>query len=155
MFEQTVTSLANHATRADDEALMHRVYRALDGVEPLRVLGSPVQVRVSDGVVKLRGVVATYPIKVRALEAVRSVRGVRQVRDELLTDSDLEIRIAHALSADPRTHQAAFGIIVNAINGCVNLVGRAPSSEIAQTAEAIAAGVPGVRIVSNRLKVGS
>jgi osmotically-inducible protein OsmY len=153
MYQQQLTRVALRATTKNDETLVRQVYRALDGVEPLRVLGSPVHVQVSDGVVTLCGVVATYPIKAQALEAVRRVRGVQQVGDELLTDDDLEIQVAHALSADLRTHQAAFGIIVNAINGFVSLVGQAPSSEIAQTAKAVAAGVPGVRGVSNRLQV--
>lgn len=155
MFEQTMTQMTSNATPVTDDTLTHRVYRALDGVEPLRVLGSPIHVQVSDGTVTLSGVVATYSIKAQVLWATRSVRGVEQVRDELLTDSDLEVRIAYALSTDPRTHQAAFGIIVNAINGFVSLVGHAPSSEIAQTAEVIAVNVPGVRAVSNRLQVGS
>jgi osmotically-inducible protein OsmY len=145
--------MMTHTFSVDDDKLIDRVYRALDGIEPLRVLGSPVYVQVKDGVVTLHGVVATYPIKARALEAVRSTRGVRQVRDELLTDSELEIRIAHALSADPSTRAAAFGIFVNAINGFVSLVGRVSTLEISRTAEAIAASVPDVRGVSNLLQV--
>ena len=155
MFEQQMTRVALDGTSKDDQTLVQQVYRALDGVEPLRVLASPVQVQVSDGTVTLSGVVATYSIKAQVLWATHRVRGVGQVRDELLTDDDLEIRVAHALSADPRTHRAAFGIIVNAINGFVSLVGHTPSSEIAQTAAVIAANVPGVRAVSNRLQVRS
>ena len=155
MLEQTATRMVPHATPKDDQTLVQQVYRALDGVEPLRVLASPVQVQVSDGTVTLSGVVATYSIKAQVLWATHRVRGVGQVRDELLTDDDLEIRVAHALSADPRTHRAAFGIIVNAINGFVSLVGHARTPEAAQTTEAISSGVPGVRAVSNRLQVRS
>jgi osmotically-inducible protein OsmY len=115
----------------------------------------PVRIQVSDGVVTLNGVVLTYPIESQAVDAARRVPGVKRVRNELLTDSDLEIRIAHALSTNARTHQSAFGIIVNAVNGLVSLVGHVPTAGIAQTAEAIAASVPGVHGVSNALQVES
>jgi osmotically-inducible protein OsmY len=150
--EETMTETTPN-THVDDKKLTERVLNALQGIEPLRVLGLPIGVRVSEGIVKLNGVVPTYSIKARVLDAARWVPGVKGVHNELLTDSDLETRIAHALSTDSRTHQAAFGIIINAINGFVSLVGRAPTWETAQTAEAIAAGVPGVRGVSNHLQI--
>jgi osmotically-inducible protein OsmY len=153
MGEKTMMKMAPDDISIDDETLARRVYRALDGVEPLRVLGSPVYVRVCDSTVALSGVVATYPIKAQALEAVRNVRGVRHVQDQLCTDSELEIRIAHALSVHSSTRNGALGIIVSAANGFVSLVGRVPNSEIAQTAEEVAAGVSGVRAVANRLRV--
>jgi osmotically-inducible protein OsmY len=155
MFEETITRVAPHTTAIDDETLVRQVYQALNDIEPLRVLRSPVRVQANKGVVTLSGVVATYPIKARALQTVRSLAGVQQVRDELWTDSDVELEVAHALSVDPRTHQVAFDIIVNAINGQVSLVGQVSSAAIAQTAETIAASVAGVRTVSNRLQLGS
>jgi len=153
MFERTMPAVAAHATSTDDETLVRRVYQALNRIEPLRVLGSPVRVQANKGMVTLNGVVATYTIKAQVLQTVRNLPGVHQVRDELWTDSDLEIQIAHALSVDPRTQQVAFDIIVNAINGEISLIGQVPTVEIAQTAQAIAAAVPGVRSVSNRLQI--
>lgn len=154
MFGPMMGDVARHAASEDDEKLARRVYRALTGVKPLRSRRSLIQVRVSDGIVTLTGVVATYPVKAQALKTARDVAGVQQVRDELLTDSNLETKIVHALSNDPHTHRVALGIIVNAVNGLVGLLGRVPTWEIAQAAEAIAAGVPGVRAVSNHLQVG-
>jgi osmotically-inducible protein OsmY len=155
MFEKTDILAAFHNNPTDDERLAQRVRRAIEEVEPLRVLGFPIRVQANDGVVTLRGVVASYPIKEQALEAVLSVRGVQCVRDKLRTDLGLEIRIARALLSNPRTHRAAFGITVNSMNGLVSLAGRVLSREVAQTAEELTAGVPGVRAVSSRLKVVS
>jgi osmotically-inducible protein OsmY len=148
-----MTPVTLQSASKEDQTLVQQVYRALDSVEPMRVLALPVQVQASDGTVTLSGVVATHAIKAQLMWVTHRVRGVGQVRDELLTDDELEIRVAHALPADPRTHQAAFGIIVNAINGFISMVGSVRTSEAAQTAEAIAAGVLGVRTVSNHLRV--
>lgn len=93
MYQQQLTRAAPHATIKDDETLVQQVYRALDGIGPLRVSGSPVRLQVTDGVVTLRGVVTACPIEVQALEVAQSVRGAQQVRDELWRDSELEIRI--------------------------------------------------------------
>ena len=97
----------------------------------------------------------TNSIKAQALHAVDLVPGVRQVRDELLTDSELEYRIANALAADPRLRTAAFDIAANSTNGLVALEGQVPTYTVAETAETIAASVAGVRAVSNRLQIGS
>lgn len=153
MFERTMPAVAAHATSIDDEKLVRRVYQILNSIEPLRVLGSPVRVQANKGVVTLSGAVATHTIKAQALQTVRNLTGVHQVRDELWTDSELEIQVAHALSVDPRTQHVVFDIIVNAINGEISLIGQVPTAEIAQTAQAIAAAVPGIRSVSNRLQV--
>jgi len=137
----------------DDETLVHRVYHALDKLEPLRGSALPVQVHVRSGVVTLSGVVASYPIKAKAMDAAHSVPGVHQVRDNLLTDTEIEVQIVFSLSADPRTRDAAHVIAVTAVNGMVSLDGHVPSSKVVQAAEGIATDVLGVRAVSNRLQV--
>jgi osmotically-inducible protein OsmY len=83
MREQTMTMATSDATQLDDETLAQQVYHALEDIKPLCVLGAPLHFQVSDGVVTLRGVVATYPCKAQLMRAVRGVRGVRKVCDEL------------------------------------------------------------------------
>lgn len=146
------TIAASQAIPVDDEKLAIRVYRALDDVEPMRVSGSSVRVQVSSGVVTLRGVVASFSFKAQVLQAAQGVPGVKRVCDELLTDSELETRIAHALAADLRAH---YDIRTQATNGIVVLTGRVSTFNASQAAEAIAARQPGVRAVSNRLRVVS
>jgi osmotically-inducible protein OsmY len=83
MSEQTMTVAAFSTTLADDETLALRICRALEDIKPMGRLGSPLYVQVRDGLVTLRGVVATYASKARVLQAVCSVPGVRQVCEEL------------------------------------------------------------------------
>ncbi len=153
MNERTAVGATYQSNPTDDETLVHRVYGALDKLEPLCGSGLPVQVHVRSGVVTLSGVVASYPIKAQAIDAAHSVPGVHQVRDNLLTDTEIEVQIVFSLSADPRTRDAAHAIAVTAVNGMVSLDGHAPSCTIVQAAEGIAADVLGVRAVSNRLQV--
>jgi osmotically-inducible protein OsmY len=155
MTERTKVRATYQSKPIDDETLVQRVYRALDKVEPLRGSASPVQVHVSSGVVTLSGVVTSYPIKAKAMDAAHSVPGVFQVRDNLLTDTEIEVQIVFSLSADPHTRDAAHAIVVTAVNGMVSLDGHVPSSKIVQAAEGIAADVSGVCAVSNRLQVSA
>ena len=78
-------------------------------------------VDVRDGVVTLRGHVASRSHRARAEKVARQTRGVRELHDELVADDDLEIRVAQALSRDPRTR--AYYIQVHASQGVVHLVG--------------------------------
>jgi osmotically-inducible protein OsmY len=137
----------------DDETLIGRVYRALDEIQASEVMGSSIQVVLNDSVVVLHGAVGNHSTKAQMLEATRGVPGVQHVRDELLTDSELEIRIACTLCTDPSTRPDAFGIVANASNGFIELVGMVPKHTVARAAERIAINVKGVRAVSNRLRV--
>jgi osmotically-inducible protein OsmY len=83
MVGQTVTMTASRTTPIDDEALVQQVRRALEGIKPLRVLGSPLHVQVNDGIVTLHGVVATHLCKMEIVRTVCNVPGVREVHDEL------------------------------------------------------------------------
>jgi osmotically-inducible protein OsmY len=89
--EKKLARAARRTVPLDSETLTQRVYRALDDIEPLRDLDSPVRVEVSDGVVTLHGRVVTYALKARALQAAQNVSGVRQVRDSLLIGSNLDL----------------------------------------------------------------
>jgi osmotically-inducible protein OsmY len=83
MSGQTATMAESPTTLIDDETLAQRVYRALEDIKPLYVLGSPLHVQVNDGVVTLRGVVGTPLCKAQIVKAVCSVPGVQEVSDEL------------------------------------------------------------------------
>jgi osmotically-inducible protein OsmY len=71
----------------DDEKLTRRVDGALDRIEPVRIVDSPVQI--NNSVVALRGAVASFLTKAQVLQAVQGVSGIQQVRDEVLTDSEV------------------------------------------------------------------
>jgi osmotically-inducible protein OsmY len=84
MSEHTLMTPATFSIApVDDETLARRVRQALGEIKPLDRLGAPLYVQVRDGLVTLRGVVATQRIKARILQVVCSVPGVQQVREEL------------------------------------------------------------------------
>jgi len=148
----TKAASATKAVQIDDRTLTHHVHQALHKIKQLRALHSPVKIDVNSGIVTLRGVVATYNLKALALQTVRDLLGVQEVRDELLTEPDLEIGIAQALAADPRTHEAAVNIFIYANNDNVVLAGRVSDPTVAQLAVSIATEVPGVRAVANHIQ---
>jgi osmotically-inducible protein OsmY len=80
MRERAGVLTVTDTSRLEDERLAQRVRLALN-VRGLS--GSPLHVQVKDGILTLRGVVATYPSKAQILHTVRNVPGVIQAQDEL------------------------------------------------------------------------
>ncbi len=109
-----------------------------------------VRASVDGGVVTLRGHVATEEYRARAKGAAERVSGVREVRDQLDVDDDLDVAVAQALREDSRTDP--YVIRVHTTLGIVHLMGRLPSKEDEIVAEGIVSGVPGVRAIVSRLR---
>ncbi len=65
-------------------------------------------------------------------------------------DTDIRLAVFKALAEDGRT--APLSLRVGVLNGLVHLAGQAPSLEIWSLAERLAAGIPGVRGVVNRIE---
>ena len=131
-----------------DEQIAGDIQAALWEDDLLRRLDFPVlRAEVRNGIVTLRGHVVYRSHQARAEQAARSVRGVRDVRCELVADDELEARVAQALGGDPRTRP--YYIQVHASHGIVHLVGTlqgtVPSAGIQSAAEEVAANVAGVR----------
>lgn len=106
-----------------------------------------------NGQVDLAGQVRTRATKERAESAARQVPGVTAVKSSVLVDTDLEIAVAGALGADPRTVKSFPGILVGSQFGEMVLRGWVASAEVKQAAQQIAATVPGVRLIKNLLQV--
>ena len=136
------------------EELRERVYHALNhAYPPFRELVLPIAVHVENHDVVLRGWVPTRTLKHMATAVAQEVPGVRQVRNELLADEELERAVAAALEQEPSLEDDFPGIQVNVVAGAVTLWGYVSSEEGRRRAEAIAQRVPGVRKVINALKV--
>lgn len=105
---------------------------------------------VQDGIVSLRGHVATLLNKNRAEEAARSVAGVLRVENHLVVDDELVIDVAQALGRDQRTCPEM--IYVGAQNGIIILNGQVTNTAVRDVAEELAASVPQVRGVVNHLQ---
>jgi osmotically-inducible protein OsmY len=140
-----------------DHAIRRDVLQALWD-ERLHHTESPaLRVDVLDGRVTLRGHLADRQRRAKAEAAARRVRGVREVRNRLVADDDLEAAIQRALVEDPRTTGQAIAVRVT--EGIVQLSGGVSSGgERAtfplgwrtcplgwRTCAEVVAGVPGVR----------
>jgi hypothetical protein len=146
--------ILHHPTELLDvkDPLERAVLEALWEYDPIRHFELPIEVKVQDGVVELRGYVRTRTSKTVAGELARSVPGVRQVQNNLISDTELDMAVAMALANDERTREYCPQILVRVMLGTVHLVGHVPSAEVKAAAEEVARSVPGVRGVLNRLE---
>ena len=113
-----------------------------------------VRVLVQDGVVTLEGNVETSAYKSMAALLAREVPGVREVRNLLVSDDQLEPAVVSALLTDPRTKRAVRARVESDL-GVITLTGQALDKKARADAERVAYDVPGVRWVVNRLRVQS
>lgn len=104
-----------------------------------------VEILVENGVVTLLGNVRAPRIAELLAAAAASSRGVRSVNSRVVADSDLELAVGAALSADERTRGERLQIKVE--HGHVRVNWLAPQGPGASHVEEVARQVPGVRSV--------
>jgi osmotically-inducible protein OsmY len=117
-------------------------------------------VSVSEGVVTLTGFVNTYSEKLAAEKAVKLVRGVRGVANDLVvrpfsqpTDTDIVKTALHTLESDVRV--PADKVIVTIDEGIVTLEGEVEWSHQKEAAESALEHLIGVRGILNEITVKS
>ncbi len=139
------------AVSAADTILAGHIDDALQAQNRLRHTGSDgIAITVHKGVVTLSGHVKATAHKTCADSAVRGLPGVVRLENRLIADNKLVIDVAHILGNDDRIHGKQLG--VNAQQGFVYLTGRASNAANRLLAAQIAAGVPQVRGIVNRIK---
>lgn len=111
---------------------------------------TPIEIVVHDGLATLRGHVNTRAERRRIEDIARQVQGVQGLENRLVVDYELEVAVAQALAHDPRTRD--YIVQVSSRFGCVFLGGKVPTRAIQMAAEEVAATVPQVRAVINRLQ---
>jgi S1-C subfamily serine protease/osmotically-inducible protein OsmY len=136
-----------------DDPVTAAVLEALYNFAPIRSSHSLIDVRVSDGAVELAGYVQSRMMKLAATDLALSVPGVREVRNRLVTDTDINIEVAAALAWDERTRLTSRQVVARTSQGIVHLAGRVPSAEVKAMVEEIVRGVDGVRDVINILSL--
>ncbi len=136
-----------------DEELITAVRDALNQYTPIHIWGDGIQIDARAGTVTLAGVTRSRSSKETAERIARSVKGVSMVQNHLVVDPDVELAIAQALAADPRTQGGFPGILIGVVFGVTFLKGTVPTAEMKAAAEEIARKIPGVRSVSNELAV--
>jgi osmotically-inducible protein OsmY len=115
-------------------------------------------VAVTKGVVTLTGEVASYAEKYKAQRAAERVAGVIGVVNEIkvdlpheLTDTEIATEAAEALRSHTLVPEDKVKIVV--VNGWITLKGEVPNDYQRRAAEQAVRFLPGVRGVSNLIKV--
>lgn len=137
-----------------DEEIENRIEQALWTDDLIRqgVLAyTPIEIVVQDGLATLRGHVNTSRERQRVEDIIQEVRGVQGLENLLVIDYEVEVAVAQALGRDPRTRNDI--VKVSSRFGRVFLQGRVPTLEIQTAAEEVAATVPQVRSIINRLRM--
>jgi osmotically-inducible protein OsmY len=114
-----------------------------------------VHAEVTDGVVRLRGVVTRFSEREAAEEAVRNLIGVRDVVNEIRVASapsgDLETDIEAAIRRRFGTDGPRIGIAT--VDGVATLSGVVPTFVMLEDIERTVRSIPGVTRIDNQLLV--
>lgn len=144
--------MSESTSGAKNDRLARSVMEELQRSEPLRAVAlQRLRVDASDGSLVLRGIVPSDAHRQQAIAIAASVPGVSRVVDELVTDRQLEGRVAVALASDPSTRP--LRIVVRVLGGIARLYGAVPSEEMAEMACSVARRVEELTGVESRLKV--
>ncbi len=136
--------------RRDNEVAAD-VEQALWDDEVVRAIDYPtIAVSVRAGTVTLGGFAANLVTRARAEHAARTVPGVLELNDQLVTDTDLATLVAGALGRDARLQHEM--VQVAAYHGVIVLTGAVSSAVVRSAAEECASGISQVRWVINRIE---
>lgn len=135
------------------EDLQHAVDEALWEYDPVRgALWELKAAARAEGVVEVSGHVRSRSIRDGVLEVLGEVPGVDRIVDQMITDPDLEMRVARELALIDQIPPGA--VAVHSHLGKLTLVGKLPDDSSRAAAVQAAQQVPGVRSVEDRLQVG-
>jgi osmotically-inducible protein OsmY len=135
-----------------DDEVQQAVYDALKAVGPLRYTAlRQVEVEVRNGAARLSGHVPTELHRQEAVQVAAATPGVVRVDDDLMSDEQLVRAVAVAMLPHPELQPSKVTISANL--GTVILEGELDSPREVELAATVAAGVPGVTRVENRLHV--
>lgn len=132
-----------------DEELHQEVYDAIYDYPRLRVDLPGIVIHAIDGVVWLRGYVASDLSCRLVSDQLGGIVGLAELHNELIADNQLAAAVSMALGRDPRTAGEPIGVYPRL--GTVHLRGNARSVAARQAAGEIARAVPGVKAVVNEL----
>jgi osmotically-inducible protein OsmY len=131
--------------------------RAAAALDP-RVETAGLKVSVESGVAYLRGTVESMQATHAAQSLARNTVGVVDVKNELavepqkpVSDSAISLRVTNALAADPALE--TFGLKASSKSGTVTLTGTVESAFERAEANAVTAGIRGVRRIEDQLAV--
>jgi osmotically-inducible protein OsmY len=134
-----------------DEELHEEIRSAIYDYARLRIDLPGIGIHVIDGALWLQGHVASDLNKRMVQDQLMNIRGLSEMHNELIADTDLASTVAMALAKDPRTARERIGVYPAL--GTINLRGHVRSEAARGAAYEIARGVPGVKDVENALAI--
>ena len=160
---RTADSKGSGASEIKDSWITSKTKMKL--VADKRTKARRIKVETENGVVTLRGKVASGEERAAAEEVTRGVDGVKGVRNTLeivpemkrkateARDDQITKTLRDRIDADAQLKDA--GIRVRADNGMVTLMGMVPNVHVRDRAGELARKIPGVRAVRNELQLKS
>jgi osmotically-inducible protein OsmY len=134
-----------------DSELSTEVREAIESYPRLRIDMDGIEIHAIDGVVWLKGYVSSELNRRLVQDQLINIRGLAELHNELLTDTDLAAAVSAALASDPRTASERIGVYPAL--GTARLRGSVRSQAAREAAGQIAAGVRGVKSVENALHI--
>jgi osmotically-inducible protein OsmY len=134
-----------------DMELEELVTEAIRRDTVIRETHVPIDVSVTDGVVTVSGVVLSRIMHDRVLFLAASVRGVKKVIDALFSDPEIEVAVAARIAEHKSFNNDQVDI--TSYHGRVMVTGEVDTEEERAEVVALAAAVPGVRQVIDRLEL--
>lgn len=134
-----------------DEELHEEIRSAIYDYPRLRIDMPGIGIHVIDGVLWLQGHVSSDLNTRLVQDQLTDIRGLGEVHNELIADTDLAGAVAMALAKDPRTARERIGVYPAL--GHIHLRGRVRTNDARAAAYEVAWGVPGVKDVENALIV--
>lgn len=138
---------------AKRDVLRQSVEHVLRQYDPIRTGDTAIHVDVTNGTVVLRGYVRTDNMKFVAEELAGRVKGVSEIRNDLVSDSALEVAIALAIEEKDGGWLAPLPVQVRVVKGSAMLRGAVPSEGAKEEIEHIVLQAPHVLDVHNLLVV--
>ena len=145
------TSVERLTPYRDDEALRQEAYDAIYDYARLRVEMPGIEIYAIDGVIWLKGHVASDLNRRLVADQLDGIVGLAILHNELVADNELAAAVSMALAKDPRTVGQRIGVYPKL--GEVHLRGNVRTAEASAAATGVARGVAGVKTVVNELHV--
>lgn len=136
-----------------DYLLRDAVERAILSYAPIRTSETQINIDVRGSEVTLNGYVRTDSMRSVATQLARGVRSGLHIRNQLLSDTDLEIEVAQAIDLKLGSYIVPMMPIVRVIMGHCFLRGPVPSDKAKELMAQTASKVPGIVMVENLLEV--
>lgn len=133
-----------------DAALEAEVRAAIENYTRLRIDLEGIEIHVIDGVLWLKGYISSELNRGLAQDQLMGIRGLTEIHNELIADSDLAAAVSRALAHDPRTAEERIGVYAEL--GVIHLRGNVHTPAAKNAAGQIATQVPGVKAVHDELQ---